>query len=64
MFRKSLDADAPYADAAVHGDGPISLQFRRRKGGHINREIPSFAYGRPWIKPRTIAPYAHGDVCG
>ena len=31
-MRTSLDADSPYADAAVHGDGLTSLQFRRTKG--------------------------------
>ena len=33
MVRQTLDADAPYADVAVHGDGLISLQYRREKGG-------------------------------
>lgn len=33
MARASLDADAPYADACVHGDGLTSLQYRRVKGG-------------------------------
>ena len=33
MVRQSLDADAPYADVAVHGDGLISLQVRKTKGG-------------------------------
>ena len=32
IVRTSLDADSPYADAAVHGDGLTSLQFRRTKG--------------------------------
>ncbi|MFO1498162.1 MAG: biopolymer transporter TolR [Verrucomicrobiota bacterium] len=32
MARSSLDFDAPYADAAVHGDGLTSLQFRRNQG--------------------------------
>lgn len=32
MFRQSLDADAAYVDAAVHGDGLVSLQFRDAKG--------------------------------
>jgi WD40 repeat protein len=32
IVRASLDEDAPYADAAVHGDGLTSLQFRRSKG--------------------------------
>jgi dipeptidyl aminopeptidase/acylaminoacyl peptidase len=33
MIRSTLDADAPYVDAVVHGDGLVSLQFRRSKGG-------------------------------
>ena len=40
MVRQSLDADAPYADVAVHGDGLISLQYRREKGG-ITEEVKS-----------------------
>ena len=32
IVRTSLEADAPYAGAAVHGDGLTSLQFRRSKG--------------------------------
>lgn len=32
MIRASLDPDAAYADVAVHGDGLVSLQFRRAKG--------------------------------
>ena len=29
IVRKSLDADSAYVDAAVHGDGLTSLQFRK-----------------------------------
>lgn len=32
MVRQSLDADAAYADVAVHGDGLVSLQMRKSKG--------------------------------
>jgi TolB protein len=32
VIRASMDADAPYVDAVVHGDGMSSLQFRRAKG--------------------------------
>src|SRR5215218_6384506 len=32
VIRQSLDEDAPYADAALHGDGLTSLQFRDEKG--------------------------------
>jgi Tol biopolymer transport system component len=33
IVRSTLDADSPYADAALHGDGLTSLQFRKTKGG-------------------------------
>jgi hypothetical protein len=33
MIRQSLDADSPYADAALHGVGLTSLQVRDEKGG-------------------------------
>jgi TolB protein len=32
IIRNSLDPDSAYADAAVHGDGLVSLQFRRTAG--------------------------------
>jgi TolB protein len=32
IARGALDADSPYADIAVHGDGLTSLQYRRTKG--------------------------------
>jgi Tol biopolymer transport system component len=33
MVRQDLEPDSPYADAVVHGDGLISLQFRRVRSG-------------------------------
>lgn len=38
IIRQSLDPDAAYADAALHGDGLTSLQYRETKGGPT-REI-------------------------
>ena len=32
VIRQSLSADSPYADAALHGDGLTSLQFREATG--------------------------------
>jgi WD40 repeat protein len=32
MIRQSLASDSPYADAAIHGSGLTSLQFREAKG--------------------------------
>ena len=36
MIRQGLEADAAYVDAAVHGDGLTSLQFRDAKGGQTH----------------------------
>ncbi|HUV12193.1 MAG TPA: hypothetical protein VMY18_01050, partial [Acidobacteriota bacterium] len=33
MIRESLEPDAAYVDVMVHGDGLVSLQYRRSKGG-------------------------------
>jgi TolB protein len=32
IIRSTLEADSPYADAVIHGDGLTSLQFRKTKG--------------------------------
>jgi TolB protein len=44
MVRSTLEADSPYADAVVHGDGLTSLQYRRTKGG-ITEEVASAVKG-------------------
>jgi dipeptidyl aminopeptidase/acylaminoacyl peptidase len=44
VIRQTLDADSPYADAALHGDGLTSLQYREVKGGPT-REIQSNVKG-------------------
>ena len=33
MVRQTLEPNSPYADAAIHGDGLASLQFRRAADG-------------------------------
>jgi TolB protein len=40
MIRQGLDADAAYADVALHGDGLTSLQYREEKGA-ATHEIQS-----------------------
>src|SRR5258706_5769094 len=40
VIRQSLDADSAYADAAFHGNGLTSLQYRETPGGQT-REIQS-----------------------
>jgi TolB protein len=48
MVRQDLQADSPYADAVVHGDGLISLQYRRIRGG------PTMEVKSPIKHPATI----------
>ena len=38
IVRSALDADSPYADVAVHGDGLTSLQYRRTRGAETLQE--------------------------
>lgn len=56
MVRQGLDIDDAYADVAVHGDGLISLQFRRAKGGQTE-EIKS-----PVKAPAAVRLERKGDV--
>jgi hypothetical protein len=41
IVRPNEDADAPYVDAIVHGDGLTSLQFRRTKGAATEERASS-----------------------
>jgi hypothetical protein len=44
MIREGLEADAAYVDAAVHGDGLTSIQFRSAKGGQtqeVQANVPA-----------------------
>jgi len=56
MVRQTLDADAPYAGVAVHGDGLIILHWREVKGG-ITKEAKAVAKN-----PATVKLERHGDV--
>lgn len=44
VIRQSLDGDAVYADAALHGDGLTSLQFRD-EAGENTREVQASVSG-------------------
>jgi hypothetical protein len=44
MIRKSLDSDAVYVDAAAHGDGLTSLQWRDARGA-VTHEVQSNVVG-------------------
>ena len=56
VVRQGLDADAPYADAVVHADGLISLQYRLVKGG------PTLEVKSPVKGPATVRLERTGDV--
>ena len=49
IVRSNLDPDSPYADAAVHGDGLTSLQYRRTKGA-ITEQVISPAKGSDFVQ--------------
>ena len=44
VIRQTLDSDSPYADAASHGDGLTSLQWRDKKGD-VTHEVQSGVSG-------------------
>ncbi|HEX7980101.1 MAG TPA: hypothetical protein VF461_15940 [Gemmatimonadaceae bacterium] len=55
VIRQSLDADSPYADAALHGDGLTSLQWRDAKGA-VTHEVQSSA-----LSPERLRIERRGD---
>jgi len=56
IVRQGLEADAPYADAVVHADGLISLQYRLAKGG------PTLEVRSPVKAPATVRLERTGDL--
>jgi TolB protein len=56
MVRAGLDAASPYVDAVVHGDGLVSMQFRRTRGGET-AEVRS-----PLAAPLTLRLERTGGV--
>ena len=52
IIRRSLKPDSAYVDAAVHGDGLTSLQFRRADGG-ITEEVQVGRHRRERHPART-----------
>src|SRR5438874_1768935 len=56
MVRQGLDADAPYAGVSVHGDGLITLHYRKDKGG-ITADVSAKVKG-----PAIVRLERRGDV--
>src|SRR6266478_9296811 len=44
MVRQSLDADSPYADVALHGNGMPALQYRDEKSA-LTHEVQASSWG-------------------
>jgi Tol biopolymer transport system component/regulation of enolase protein 1 (concanavalin A-like superfamily) len=49
IARAGLADDAPYVDAAIHGDGLTSLQYRRAKGA-VTEQIVSAVKGADFVQ--------------
>lgn len=56
MVRAGLDADAPYVDVAVHGNGLIEMQYRKVKGGE------TYGIATPVTAPARVRIERDGDV--
>ncbi len=56
MVRQTLEADSPYVDIAVHGDGLIEMQYRLTKGATTR------AARTPITAPATVKLERDGDV--
>ncbi len=56
MIRQNLEPGSPYVDAVVHGDGLISLQYRRAANGPTEEIRAAFS------APATLRLERHGDV--
>jgi TolB protein len=61
VIRQSLDPDSPYADAALHGNGLASLQYREDRGGPT-REIQSNLSAPDRVRIEKIGDYVHLSV--
>ena len=55
IIRQNLDTGSIYVDAAVHGDGLTSIQYRESEGG-LTREVQSNVVG-----PRSVRIEKEGD---
>ncbi|MEO7275320.1 MAG: hypothetical protein ABI211_25315 [Vicinamibacterales bacterium] len=63
MIRQSLDSGSMYADAAVHGDGLTSLQWRDANGG-VTHEVQSDVTGPTRLRLEKRGNYLSMSVAG
>ena len=63
MVRQTLDGDSPYADAALHGDGLTSLQYREAKGARTY-EIQANVKGPRRLRIEKRGEYVSMSIAG
>ena len=63
MFRQTLDADSPYVDVTLHGNGMTALQFRDEKGG-LTREVQASLWGPKRLRVVKRGDYAYMSLAG
>jgi hypothetical protein len=63
LIRQSLDSDSAYADAALHGDGLTSLQYREAEGA-LTREIQSNVKGLVRLRLEKRGHYVSMSIAG
>jgi TolB protein len=63
MIRQTLDADSMYADAATHGDGLTSLQWRDAKGA-VTHEVQSGVAGPKRLRIEKRGDYVSMSIAG
>ena len=63
MVRQSLDADSPYADAVLHGNGLTALQCRDAKGA-LTREVQSNVNGPRRLRVEKRGKYVSMSIAG
>jgi TolB protein len=63
LVRQSLDPDSAYADAALHGDGLTSLQYRETKGARTY-EIQSSASAPKRLRIEKRGKYVSMSIAG
>ncbi len=63
VIRQSLDSDAVYADAALHGNGLAALQWRDAKGA-ITQEVQSVADGPKRLRLEKRGNYVSMSIAG
>jgi TolB protein len=61
IIRQSLDTSAVYADAAIHGDGLTSIQYRKNSGGDT-REVQSNISSPERVRIEKIGEYISMSV--